>query len=215
MIGRPVLDAMLARIRRHLFLKVVGTAAFIWIFFVGYFHVLRNPLYEVTVMPVLRLDRWVDFQPIGLVPYLSLWFYVGIPPSLLAGFRELVAYGVWAAALCLAGLAIFHFWPTAIPAPDIDTLRYPGFEVLQGLDAAGNACPSLHVATAMFSALWLDRLLREIGTGRAALALNWGWFAAIAWSTMAIKQHVALDVLGGVLLGLAFALPSLRLRPAG
>jgi hypothetical protein len=29
------------------------------------------------------------------------------------------------------------------------------------------------------------------------------------------QAHVALDVLAGLLLGLAFALPSLRLRPAG
>ncbi len=52
--------------------------------------------------------------------------------------------------------------------------------------------------------------------GQTALfgAINWGWFALIAWSTMAVKQHVALDVLAGSLLGLAFALPSLRLRPA-
>jgi hypothetical protein len=30
---------------------------------------------------------------------------------------------------------------------------------------------------------------------------------------MATKQHVALDVAAGILLALAFALPSLRLRP--
>lgn len=212
---QSIRDAVLARIRRHLFLKVAGTAAFIWIFFVGYFHVLRNPAYEVTVMPLTWLDRRIDFEPLGLIPYLSLWCYLGIPPSLLKGFRELAAYGAWAAALCVSGLAVFHFWPTAIPAPQIDTLRYPGFEVLQGLDAAGNACPSLHVATATFSALWLDRLLREIGAGSKLRAINGAWFFAIAWSTLAIKQHVALDVLGGLLLGLAFALPSLRLRPAG
>ena len=129
-------------------------------------------------------------------------------------FRALLAYGVWIGALCLAGLACFHFWPTAIPANLVDTAQYPGFALIQGLDAPGNACPSLHVATAVFSAVWLDRLLRELDAAWPMRAINWGWFALIAWSTMAVKQHVALDVLAGSLLGLAFALPSLRLRPA-
>jgi membrane-associated phospholipid phosphatase len=97
----------------------------------------------------------------------------------------------------------------------IDPGAFPGFAIIQGLDAAGNACPSLHVATAAFSAVWLDRLLREIETGTAMRLINWAWFVLIAWSTVAIKQHVVLDVVAGVALGLAFALPSLRLRPAG
>ena len=207
--------ASLARLKRHLLLKIAGTAAFITLFFVGYFHVLRHPAHEVTLMPETALDRLVGFQPAALLPYVSLWLYVGIAPALLHGLRELVSYGCWVGALCLAGLTCFHFWPTAIPANLLDTTQYPGFELIRGLDAAGNACPSLHVATAVFSAAWLDRLLRELDAGWPTRSANWGWFALIAWSTLAIKQHVALDVLAGLLLGLAFALPSLRLRPAG
>jgi membrane-associated phospholipid phosphatase len=203
------------RFKRHLLLKVVGTTAFISIFFVGYFHVLRHPAYEVMLMPVTTLDRLLGFHPEALIAYVSLWFYVGIPPAMFYGLRELVAYGCWIAALCVAGLAIFHFWPTAVPAYIVDPALHPAFAVIQGIDAAGNACPSLHVATAAFSAVWLDRLLREIGSGPLLRAGNWVWFALIAWSTVAIKQHVVLDVAAGLLLGLAFALPSLRLRPAG
>jgi membrane-associated phospholipid phosphatase len=33
-------------------------------------------------------------------------------------------------------------------------------------------------------------------------------------STLMVKQHVVLDVAAGALLGIAFALPSLRWRPA-
>jgi membrane-associated phospholipid phosphatase len=206
--------ASLERLKRHLLLKVAGTTAFIAVFFVGYFHVLRHPAYEVTLMPQIFLDRLIGFQPAALLPYASLWLYVGIAPALLYSFRALLAYGAWIGALCLAGLACFHFWPTAIPANLVDTAQYPGFALIRGLDAPGNACPSLHVATAVFSAVWLDRLLRELDAGWPMRAINWGWFALIAWSTMAVKQHVALDVLAGSLLGLAFALPSLRLRPA-
>ncbi|HWI11567.1 MAG TPA: phosphatase PAP2 family protein, partial [Burkholderiaceae bacterium] len=89
-----------------------------------------------------------------------------------------------------------------------------GFGVLKGVDAAGNACPSLHVAVAIFTAIWIDHVLRQARAPLALRAVNIGWFALIAWSTLAIKQHVVLDVAAGMLLGVAFALPSLHWRPA-
>lgn len=204
-----------ARVRRHFWLKCAGTTAFMWIFFIGYFHVLRNPAYAVTEMPLTALDHMVGFAPAALIAYVSLWIYVGIAPALLAGLRELIAYGCWIAGLCLAGLACFYFWPTAVPARTIDLAQYPGFALLQGVDAAANACPSLHVATAAFTAIWLERLLRELGAAGWVRGANWCWFALIAYSTLAIRQHVALDVLAGLLLGTAFALAALRYRPAG
>jgi membrane-associated phospholipid phosphatase len=202
------------RIRQHTFLKVVGTAIFMSVFFVGYFHVLRHPVYAVTQMPLTALDRVIAFYPPALVVYVSLWIYVTIPPTLLHSVRELVAYGWWIGGLCVVGLMLFFFWPTATPPQPLDFANYPGFQVLQGVDAAANACPSLHVATAAFSVIWLDRLLREMGAGKHVRALNWLWFAAIAYSTLAIKQHVALDVCAGLLLGTAMALLSLRSRPS-
>lgn len=201
------------RLRHYLLLKAVGTTAFISVFFVGYFHVLRATAGEAIVMPLTAVDDLVGFQPAALYAYVSLWLYVGLPPAVMLGLRELLAYGAWAAALCIVGLACFWFWPTAVPPYVIDTVRYPGFQLVQGLDAAGNACPSLHVATAAFSAIWLDRLLSEMGAGWRVRAFNWAWFVAIAWSTLATKQHVALDVAAGLVLALAFALPSLHFRP--
>lgn len=146
--------------------------------------------------------------------YASLWFYVGIAPGLLLSVRELVAYGFWIGGLCIAGLSCFYFWPTAMPPQALDLTQYAGFSVLQGMDAAANACPSMHVATAAYSGIWLDRLLGEVRAGPIVRAANWCWFVLIAYSTLAIKQHVALDVAAGLLLGTALALPSLRFRPA-
>ncbi len=198
---------------RHLFLlKLAGTTAFTWVFFVAYFHLLRFPAFTVAVMPLTALDRWVPFEPAALVAYLSLWFYVGIAPGLQRSLRELVAYGAWAAALCASGLLLLYFWPTRVPVlPGTDT-DFPGFAILRGVDAAGNACPSMHVAIALFSALWIDRIFGESGAPRALRAANAAWFALIAWSTVAVRQHVVLDAVAGALLGGAVAAASLRGR---
>jgi membrane-associated phospholipid phosphatase len=164
-------------------------------------------------MPLTALDHLIPFQPYTLGAYLSLWVYVGIAPGLQLTFKELVVYGLWIGGLCITGLALFYFWPTQIPPLSMDVSGYPGFAMLQGVDAAGNACPSMHVAVAIFTAVCVEHLLREARTPAMLRVLNWAWFAAIAYSTLAVKQHVVLDVVAGALLGMAFALPSLRWRP--
>ena len=200
------------RIRQHLVLKTVAISAFMWVFFIGYFHVLRHPVHPVTVMPVTALDRLIPFQPQALAAYVSLWLYVGIAPGLLLTLREIIGYGIWIALLCLAGLACFHAWPTTVPALGLDVSGHAGFALLQGVDATGNACPSLHVATATFTAIWVDHLLRQVQVPSALRLLNGFWFAAVGYSTLATKQHLVLDALAGAILGIAFALPSLHWR---
>lgn len=192
-------------------LKMVGTTLFITLFFMAYLELLHNPAGLVTPMPITRVDHWIGFQPQALGLYLSLWVYVSLPTVLLFSVRELVAFGWAAAALCLTGLACFYFWPTSVPPIPVDWDAHPGFKLLQGIDAAGNACPSLHVATAVFSALWLQILLLRVGASRMLGVLNWLWCIGIVYSTLAIKQHVFVDALAGTGLGLLFGLLSLRL----
>ena len=198
------------RLRHRMVLKVLGISAFMWVFFIGYFYTLRHPAFPVFQMPITELDRLIPFQPQALAAYFSLWLYVGIAPGMLLTLREILVYALWIAALCVAGLACFYFWPTAVPPSAIDISSHAGFNLLRGVDAAGNACPSLHVAAATFSAIWIDRLLHHIRTPAALRVFNALWFAAIVYSTLAIKQHVALDALAGALLGIAFAALSLR-----
>jgi len=202
------------RLRRMLLLKLVGVTAFTWLFFIGYFHLLQHPMQPVMVMPLTALDHLIPFQPQALFAYLSLWVYVGTAPGLQLRFTELLVYGLWVGALCLTGLACFYFWPTQVPPLAIDVSGFPGFATLQGVDAAGNACPSMHVAVAMFTVIRLEDVLRRAGAPTWLRLINRAWFIAIVLSTLMIKQHVVLDVLAGALLGVAFALPSLRWRPA-
>lgn len=200
---------------RHLFvLKVIGTSVFTWIFFVGYFYLLRHPASPPTVMPLTVLDHLIPLQPPMLVAYLSLWLYVGVAPGLQRNFVELVMYGGWVSAMCAAGLLLFYLFPTQIPSTGLAPTDFPGFALMQGVDAAGNACPSMHVAVAAFTALWVEQIFLETGTPAWLRLANFLWFAAIVYSTLAVKQHVALDAVAGIVLGLAFAIPSLMWRPA-
>ncbi len=210
--------------RHHQLLKIAGICAFMWVFFAAYFHVLRNPVRPVTEMPLTALDAWIPFEPAAFWAYVSLWVYVGIAPALLPTLAAGLRHAAWAAALCASGLLCFWLWPTAVP-PSVHHLDqamagHAGFALLRGVDAAGNACPSLHVASAVFSAMGLQRVLAAAGAPWPFHAVNGVWLLLIVWSTVAIRQHVVLDVAAGTALGLAFGLASARWmvplgRPAG
>ena len=184
---------------------------FLLVFFAGYIYLLHHPFFPVTEMPLTLLDHLIGFQPRALFLYVSLWVYVSLPPSLQATRAELFYYGWAVGALCVVGLACFLLWPTAVPAANIDWERAAGFSILKGVDAAGNACPSLHVATAVFSAVWLNRQLLEVDAPRYVRLCNWAWCAGIAYSTLATKQHVAVDLYAGAALGWFAASLSLNL----
>ena len=191
-------------------LKAIGTMVFMAAFFWAYFFVLRNPLVPPTEMPLIAVDRWFGISPAAFPVYISLWVYVSLPPALLDNARTLLAYGLSVLSMCVFCLAIFWFWPTVVPATGIDWTLYPQMAVIKSVDQSGNACPSLHVASAVFSCLWLGRLLRNIAAPYWLRALSAVHCLAILWSTLATRQHVALDVLAGFLVGWSFALLSLR-----
>jgi membrane-associated phospholipid phosphatase len=188
------------RVRSRWLAKSLGTTAAITAFMIAYFILLRHPQFAVTIIPPTALDRWVTFTPWAVVPYASLWLYISLAPALIAE-RETAPYLASAGALAFIGLAVFLFFPTAIIEPGINWARYPSVSFLKSLDAAGNACPSLHVAFSVLTALWLHRILMRINAPALARIGNWSWAALIIWSTLAIKQHLAIDMEAGAALG--------------
>lgn len=193
---------------RDFWFKFFGTSAFITLFFWAYLYLLKNPAFAVREIPLTPVDGWIGFAPWALIPYLSLWVYCSLPVMLMPSRRRLVHFGVWVGAMCLLALAVFYGWPNAIPVANIDWSAHPGVAFLKNVDAAGNACPSLHVATAVYSSCWLYWLMREMRVSWPIQAVQVVWGIAIIYSTMATKQHVAWDVAAGTVLGTVFALAS-------
>jgi membrane-associated phospholipid phosphatase len=202
-----------SRIRDGFPRTVISTSLLTWIFFIGYFFVQRHPAYPPTVMPLTALDLLIPFQPAALLAYVSLWIYVGVGPGLQRTLRDFAAYGLWLCALCVGGLTIFYFLPTQVPVPVLAATRFPGFDMLHRVDETSNACPSMHVAVAIFTAVRVEASLRAMRVPFTVRWFNIAWCIVIAYSTLAIKQHVVLDVAAGALMGLTFAVMSLRWRP--
>ena len=191
-----------SRLIAHWRLKLAGVPAFIVVFFAAYFLLLRFPVFEVTTMPLTAFDAAIPFQPASLVIYFSLWFYVSLAPAMLQDRGELLFHGRVAGCMSLVGLGVFFFWPTTVPLGDsLRDVDGAGLAWLKQVDSAGNACPSLHVAFAVFSGVWLDRVLVEMRLPAITRWLNLAWCLAIAYSTLSTKQHVLVDVIAGAALG--------------
>lgn len=199
-------------LKAHAGLKLFSACLGAAVFFAGYFLLLKFPLFPVTLMPVTAPDRWIAFWPGALWLYVSLWVYVSLPPGLLTDRRELLDFYVAMAVLSLVGMAVFLLWPTATPRPALDWMQHPPLGPIIAADDDGNALPSLHAAFAVFSAIWLDRLLRRTGAPAPMRIASAGWGLAILYSTLATRQHVAVDVIAGAALGWLAAVLHARWR---
>jgi hypothetical protein len=185
---------------------MLSTAGGIAVFFYAYFWAMRHPLGAVTVMPMTWLDELVGFQPLSFPLYVFLWFYISLGTALARDLRELAAFGMASLAMSIVGLAIFMLVPTRVPDFAIDWSLYPSMQFLKRVDVAGNAFPSLHAAFCVFTAVVLDAQLAALGAGRWPRAGNLLLCGGILYSTIATRQHVALDAAAGAVLGGAAAL---------
>jgi hypothetical protein len=199
------------RARSLLWLKSIGVPAFMALFFWGYLYILKHAYFPVTTMPLTAIDRLIPYQVSGWLLYVSLWAYVQLPLTLIDNRRELFLYGRAATGISLIGFAFFILWPTAVPAIS-DDVAGSLFSGIRSIDTTGNSCPSLHVAFSVLTALWLERFLRKNMPSTTLRLLNALWCLGIVYSTLATKQHVAIDACAGAVLGFVGALVQARLE---
>jgi membrane-associated phospholipid phosphatase len=202
---RPWYSEFTTRLWHQWFFKSTGTALFTALFFYSYFALLRMPVFPMTIMPTTPVDDAISFWPPAFYIYASLWLYTALVPALQPNLVRLVGYGCGMGLLCLMALLIFLFFPSAVPfSATADWFKDPSMALLHKIDMPGNACPSLHVASALFSAICLHRIFREIHCPAWVLCVNWAWCTLIIYSTMGIKQHVMWDVVAGTMLAGVF-----------
>jgi membrane-associated phospholipid phosphatase len=204
------LRRLAARVGTLWALKMLGTAGGIALFFYAYFWAMRHPLGAVTVMPEIWIDRLIGFQPLSFFVYAFLWIYISFGTAIARNLRELVAFGLASLAMSVAGLVVYVLFPTRAPNPAIDWSLYPWLDFLKSVDVAGNAFPSLHASFCVFTAAALHDQLKTLGDARWPRVANGLLCAGILYSTMATRQHVALDVIAGMTLGAVVAFPYLK-----
>ena len=193
------------RLKPHWRYKVIVGLIMTALFFVGYFLLEYYPVFRVREVPLTALDRLIGFQPFALWLYASLYLYIALPWWLLHNKRDLIVCTVAMSILCLLGLAFFLLMPTCTPDKHIDWSQYPSFKPVVAVDLPRNACPSLHATFTIIAAIFVHRLVSQMRNRRLIRVLSWCWCVGILYSTLATKQHVAIDLYAGAALGTIWA----------
>lgn len=156
--------------------------------------------------PETFIDAHIPFSPIWVWPYL-VYFPLSFAPVVFAGrirvFRRLCVSYALTYAPCLV---LFAVVPSGIDRPDFEVTGPTtwALRVLYDFDPGCNVFPSLHVAGAVLVAWIYQRLAPRIAWP------FWVAAAAIAASTVLVKQHYFVDVPAGVLVGTAAFFASFR-----
>lgn len=147
-------------------------------------------------LPLLPIDRDVPFIPMFVWLYISEYLFLPIAflnlREPMPMIRMITAFVV---VICFSTL-IFVLWPTTYPREMFELSADAGIHGavmawLWSTDEPVNCLPSLHAATCLLVPL---AFLEE---QRHKLAVFLPWGISIGVSTLFVKQHYLVDVLGG------------------
>ncbi|OJA50622.1 phosphatase PAP2 family protein [Burkholderia ubonensis] len=160
-----------------------------------------------TVLAESALDRLVPFDPRGVWLYLS--FFALIPYAYLRADAARVPWLMRAMQFgALVSGIVFVLFPTTLHYPPVTgaSLSAAALRLLAAGDSAQNCLPSLHAALTCLAARALVDARRP---WRSALVVLWS--AAITWSIVQTRRHLALDISAGVLVALVCGMLAARL----
>jgi len=145
------------------------------------------------------LDKAFPFMPEFVWIYQSLLPVIAVTMVLLVKSKRLFFTTFWS---CLVSTVIIHLvwlsFPSFYPRPEImpEGLSEVLVQISYDIDNSSNTFPSGHVSFAwmMFFGVRLSQKAKET-RGLASLYLLWA--IGVSLSTLAIKMHYVIDVVGG------------------
>ncbi len=145
-------------------------------------------------------DRLIPFADKATWLYLSIYLLMPIGPYLMNSRQQILRYAI--GIVFIGGIAdlIFFFWPTVCPRPEIGGATAV-YRTLTAIDNPYHAFPSLHAAFAVYSALCVGQVLRELGAPAIWRTAIWFRALGILIATLLTKQHVIADLAAGAVLG--------------
>lgn len=170
------------------------------IFYLGTNH---TALFAPHYLPLFNWEQNIPFLPWTIIFYFLA--YIQILFTILIAYKRELKKDTQA----IIGLIIFHglfflFYPTVYPRPllpvETTELSRVSYNIITFFDSAKNCFPSLHVALSLLATLILSKhatRLRIISFTITALTIV---------STLTLKQHYFLDILGGIFTAVIFYL---------
>lgn len=146
-------------------------------------------------------DELIPFMPQFIIIYFGCYIFWVVNYTMAAMREEDVKYQFFTADFYarLICMLCFIFYPTTNTRPDLigNDIWTQAVRVLYAVDAPLNLFPSIHCMASWFSCIAV-RKAKNIPGWYKGFSLVMA--VLVFWSTLALRQHVWQDVIGGVLL---------------
>jgi membrane-associated phospholipid phosphatase len=169
----------------------------------GYLAVQRAVVLPNGRVPLTWFDRVIPFQPGWVWVYLSLYLLNPIGPLFARSREDLLRYARGILFFFVCGFVCFVVFPVPGPRP-LAADAFWLYQRLMLIDRPYNSFPSLHAACAVYAVLFAAYASSDTSRPhlrRSLLSLAWLWVGLILYSTIATRQHFAIDLPAGMFLG--------------
>lgn len=181
-----------------IYIKVIGIS--INLIFLSFYFFFNRRIKEARLLHT-RLDELIPFVAIMVIPY--LFFYVPLlyGSIFISYFQSLTDFYIFTFSLLLVlfeSFFIFVAFPTRVKEhePVGDSIWHRLVKLIYKHDMRVTAFPSIHVGVSIvcsyYLALWFEQ----------ATILLMGITVSIIISTVTLKQHSILDIIGGLATGI-------------
>jgi len=195
-------------------ISYVKYAIFALIFFLTCYYsaYLIAQLHNYRIIIPEHGGQYLPFHPAWTVVYISIYIAQSLTLLAVRSKEECLA---WSQSLCYSvGMAtvIFILFPTEQPPVEhLKQLSGQWMDLYRATATASteaNAFPSLHVAS-MLCTVWYSTQEKPSWFS----LLMYAWFLAVAYSTVVLREHYLVDVLGGIVVAwLAIMFSQKKLR---
>jgi hypothetical protein len=169
------------------------------------FYFLATRAFVTTRTVEIALDRLIPLIPFSIVIY-HLWYPTLAVTGLALFLKNRPVFRRYLLGLIIvyvSSILFFAVFPTYVPRPNVgnDTLFTKILRETYRVDAPYCGLPSLHVGSLTVAAHTASSLRRS----RTVRLIYLIWLFLIALTTLTTKQHVFLDLPGGIVFGLMSA----------
>lgn len=179
--------------------KVITIALLYLAFLISYSLVNRTIPVSGSFDLTTTLDQRIPFVTAFVYPFYLAYVILPMPIFLLGNRTQLSVISVAFLAMLTLASIFFLLFPVRVPRPDAVPATLSGNIVARIYEADRPVCgfPSLHVGISFFVAF----VSLKMSVCWGVVLLGFAFLTSL--SVLFIKQHVVLDVIGGVVLSLA------------
>lgn len=161
---------------------------------VPYFLLEYFPIFPVHVLTPSAFDDYITFNDVSMWGYQSLYLFIFIRAFSFKEKKRLIDFANTFVLCAWLSFVVFFFYPTLCPRPEVAHTHWMYREFIK-YEKPLNAFPSMHVSLVITTFMFT---LNDKHVGLFYKFFGGIWTLWIIYTTMQSKQHVALDVVGGI-----------------